>query len=134
MGGALLPGCASFGHNNAFPSPGADWQSFQGQLLYRNAAGKAIIGDVVIRRSQHGDFQLEFQSGPGFPLMRLWQSGDLARAEGVFARGAWQGSASKPPRHLKGWFKLRDRFANQAHPTHLAFDQNGEHFVFHFSS
>jgi len=131
LAAVLFPGCATT--NNSFPSPGADWKTFQGQLHYTSAAGKSIIGDVVIRRSPHGDFQLEFQSGPGFPLIRLWQSGEVARAEGVFARGAWQGSAAKPPQRLKSWFKLRDSFARQDHPTHLAINEGGDHFVFHFN-
>jgi hypothetical protein len=129
---ALLSGCQTA--RTSFPAPGADWQTFAGQLHYTSATGRSIIGDVVIRRSPHGDFQLEFASGPGFPLMRIWQSGEVARAEGALARGSWQGPANKPPKRLEGWFHLRETFAHQTHPRQLSANQGGEHFAFHFGN
>ncbi len=128
----LFSGCQTT--KSAFPTPTANWQTFQGQLHYTSAAGRSIIGDVVIRRSPHDDFQLEFSSGPGFPLLRLWQSGELARVEGALAHGAWQGSASKPPRHLHAWFRLRDTFAHQVNPRHVSATLAGERFDFHFGN
>lgn len=102
-----------------FGTPTADWQSYQGQMHYSNAAGdksKSVVGDVVVRRSPDGrEFQLQFSSGPGFPLLKLWQSGDDARAEGVFARGSWHGKyaagrGGNVPDALHNWLRLREVF------------------------
>ncbi len=127
---ALLPGCATT--NNAFPSPGANWQSYQGQLHYISAKGRSVIGDVVIRRSPQDDFQLEFQSGPGFPLIRVWESGSLARAEGALARGSWQGPPDKAPRPLRSWLQLRSSFSAPLQGDKLAVASGGDRFVFIF--
>lgn len=95
-----------------FTSPTAEWQSYQGQMHYSNAAGKSVVGEVVARRAPDGsEFQLQFSSGPGFPLLKLWQAGDHARAEGVLARGRWQGRSAKAPPALKNWVRLREVFA-----------------------
>lgn len=97
-----------------FSPPSADWQSYQGQMHFSNAAGDksiSVVGDVVVRRSPDGrEFQLQFSSGPGFPLLKLWQSGDDARAEGVFARGSWHGRSAKAPDALHNWLRLREVF------------------------
>lgn len=128
---ALLSGCQA---PLSFPAPAADWQTHTGQLHYRSAAGRSIIGDVVVRRSARGDFQLAFSSGPGFPLLRLWQSGEQARAEGALARGSWQGQAERAPAPLRGWLQLREVFAKRGAPTHAGtLALGGDQFTFHFS-
>ncbi len=131
--GAALPltGCQTA---SGFPQPAANWQTFQGQLRYSSGTtGKSVIGDVVIRRSPLGDFQLEFQSGPGFPLMRLYRSGDQVRTEGVLARGSWQGAAEKAPKPLLGWASLPTAFAGHQHKR-LDVTLAGDHFVFQFGN
>lgn len=139
-----------------FAAPTAAWQTYQGQLHYSNATtGRSIIGDVVVRRSPGGsDFQLQFSSGPGFPLLQLWQSGDNARVEGALARGKWQGRTGSAPERLRRWVQLKDVFAQLApgllelrgpgwtasaaytggQPEHceIAFAGGEERFVFHF--
>ncbi len=132
LGALSFSGCQTPG--SAFPQPAADWQTFQGQLQYTSSNGKSIVGDVVIRRSPHDDFQLSFQSGPGFPLLHLWQSRDRSRIEGVLAHGSWQGQTHNPPGHLRSWLRLRDTFAHQTHPQHVKVDLGGDHFVFHFGN
>lgn len=145
----MLLGCQT---PQAFPTPGADWTTHTGQLQYRSAEGRSVIGDVVLRSSPAGDFQLDFRSGPGFPLLRIWQSGASARAEGVFARGTWQGRAAVAPAPLHGWMQLRGLFASlparsssyqrppwrvnlvarEGRPERVEFNsaQTGERFVF----
>ncbi|HEV7404532.1 MAG TPA: hypothetical protein VGO11_16445 [Chthoniobacteraceae bacterium] len=104
-----LVGCQT---PTVFSPPTADWRSYQGQMHYSNAAGKSVVGEVVARRSPDGsEFQMQFSSGPGFPLLKLWQAGDNARAEGVFARGSWHGLSAKAPPALKNWVRVREVFA-----------------------
>lgn len=125
---AMLPGCQT---QLTFPTPAADWQTHTGQLQYRSATGRSVIGDVVVRRSARGDFQLAFSSGPGFPLLQLRQSGDLARAEGALARGSWQGRVANAPAPLHGWLALRKAFARQ--PPAGTLMLGGDQFTFPLS-
>lgn len=133
----LTPACQSpsgSGGASAFPTPAADWQTLSGQMQHVGLDGKSVIGDVVIRRSKQGDFQLSFASGPGFPLMRLWVSGTRGRAEGVMARRPWQGEVAKAPERLRGWFQLPKIFATKGHNRDLSVVEQGERFVFHFGA
>jgi hypothetical protein len=84
-------------------------------MHYANPGGRSVVGELVARRAPGGgEFQLEFSSGPGIPLLKLWQSGDTARAEGVFARGKWQGRTTAVPPALKSWVRLAEIFAQMA--------------------
>ena len=94
----------------AFPEPTAQWETHVGQLQ-STAAGKSVIGEVVVRRSGTENFQLSFSSGPGFPLLKLWASGESGRAEGVLARGQWQGLLSQAPSQLQSFTRLPEVFA-----------------------
>jgi hypothetical protein len=60
----LLPltGCETLRHQFASPEP--DWQSQVGQLQYRGPR-TSLIGDVLVRYSKQGDFELTFSKGPG---------------------------------------------------------------------
>ena len=126
----FFAGCQTVG---TFPSPGPDWQTYQGQLRYTSAKGKSVIGDVVIRRSPHDDFQLEFQSGPGFPLMRVWESGGLARVEGILSHGTWQGPVDHAPRGVQSWLGLRRSFATPPGSKKVSLEVAGDRFNFAFS-
>ncbi len=126
----LLAGCQT---PLAFPTPDAQWRTRVGQLQYVTPT-RSIIGDCVV--SRHGtDFQLDFRTGPGFPLLRLWSSGGKARAEGVIARGSWQGDPSHPPQKLVGFLKLPAALAAQNHTSRVTVNsaETGERFTFVFS-
>lgn len=125
--GTLFTGCQSIGGKSAaFPAPAAGWQTYTGQLFYRGANGKSVIGDVVIRRSAHGDFQLEFLSGPGVSLMRLQRSATALHLEGILARGSWNPPLNRVPAPLRGWSGLPAIFdaANRSHQA--AFSLEGD--------
>ena len=127
----LLTGCQT---PQSFPQPGAQWQTHVGQLQYVSGQS-SVIGDVVVRRLGSSEFQLDFQSGPGFPLMRLKQSGERARAEGVLARGVWQGDASRAPEQLQGWVKLRESLGRQPLRQRVTVSPApGERFAFAFAN
>ncbi|MEI6350651.1 MAG: hypothetical protein WCP06_06045 [Verrucomicrobiota bacterium] len=93
-----------------FPTPGPNWRTGVGQLQYVTPQ-RSVIGEAVVSHFDRTNFQLDFVAGPGVPLMRLRQSGDAARAEGMFARGSWQGTPARVPGRLKSWVALRDVFA-----------------------
>lgn len=94
-----------------FAEPAGEWQSWHGQLRY-SGKDRPIIGEVVVRRAAPDHFQLEFLSGPGFPLLKLRSDGTHAEAEGVFARGRWSGPADRVPAHLRGWLDLPKTFSS----------------------
>jgi len=78
-----------------------------GQLQYVTPQ-RSVIGDCVVSILHDDQFQLDFVAGPGFPLMKLRESGRMARAEGLFARGSWQGDIDQAPERLKSWLALRE--------------------------
>ncbi len=84
--------------------------TYHGQLRYSGAVNP-IIGEVIVRSATAEHLQIEFFSGPGFPLMRLRVGGDRGTAEGMIARGRWQGATEKAPAGIAGWFVLPEVFA-----------------------
>jgi hypothetical protein len=127
---ALLIGCQS---TAPFPRPDSTWQTRIGQLQYATAR-RSVIGECIVSRGSARDFQLDFHTGPGFALLRLWRSGDHVRAEGVLARGSWEGNANRAPQHLAGWVKMAGDFPrNAGRQTSLSSPKTGERFVFVFA-
>ena len=117
---ALLSGCQT---PHQFATPDKSWKTHIGQLKYSDAK-RTLIGDVVVQQRGEQEFQLEFQKAGGIPLLTLREDATTARAEGLFARGSWQGAPSAAPRHLRNWVALRAAFL---HPRPLALkagDQN----------
>lgn len=115
-----LAGCQA---PHQFATPDRTWKTHIGQLKYRDAQ-RTLIGDVVVQQRGEQEFQLEFQKAGGIPLLTLRADATTARAEGLFARGSWQGAPSAAPRHLRSWVWLRTAFR---HPQPLAIkagDQN----------
>jgi len=119
-----------------FAEPTREWHSWVGQLqyVYNN---RALTGDITVQWFDRRNFQLEYTSGPGFPLLRVWREGAIARAEGVLARGAWEGRVQSAPSQLRNWFQLGDKFAAvspKQQRANFVFPQTGERFSFHFGS
>src|SRR6202011_2511369 len=67
-----------------FAEPARDWQTRTGQLLYRTAK-TTVIGDVVVRFSKAGDFELTFSKGPGVTLLVVRQDAGFAEINGPLA-------------------------------------------------
>jgi hypothetical protein len=123
-----LTSCSSLSpHPFAQPSP--DWESRVGQLQYRGPK-MSLIGEVLVRFSKRGDFELTFTKGPGVALFVLRQDNIFAHAEGPLARGRWSGPITQAPVRLRGWLSLRD----QLHSTAKSLKQQvgDETFVFQF--
>ena len=102
----LLVGCAT---PHEFATPDVSWKTHTGQLKYTSGE-RVLVGEVVVSRRGASDFQIEFQKGGGLPMLRLRMDSTTARAEGLFARGSWQGSPDVAPKTLRGWIGLREAF------------------------
>ena len=142
---ALLSACQT---PHQFVAPDTAWNTHIGQLKYSDAR-RTLIGDVVVQQRGTQDFQLDFQKAGGFPLLALREDAATARAEGLLARGSWQGAAARAPKHLRNWVALREAFLHPASGTTwkgeakstdgalgllaLTFPADGQRFVFQFS-
>jgi hypothetical protein len=100
-----LTSCETLRHQ--FASPERDWQSQIGQLQYRGPR-ISLIGDVLVRYSKQGDFELTFTKGPGVTLLTVRQDDKFVRVSGPLARGSWSGSPAEAPARLRGWVSLRE--------------------------
>ncbi len=83
------------------------WESRVGQLQYRSLK-TTLIGDVLVRYSATGDFELTFSKGPGLTLLSVRQNDKFVRVSGPLARGSWSGAPQNAPVHLRGWVALRE--------------------------
>lgn len=99
-----LTSCQTLRHQFASPEP--DWQSRAGQLQYRGPK-TSLIGEVLIRYSSDGDFELTFSKGPGVILLTVRQDDKFVRVSGPLARGSWSGPPNETPARLRGWVSLR---------------------------
>ncbi len=99
-----LTSCAGYRHQLATPTP--QWQSRVGQLQYRGPK-TSLIGEVIVRYSQAGDFELIFSKGPGVTLLTVRQDNQFVRVSGPLARGSWSGPPNEAPQRLRGWASLR---------------------------
>jgi hypothetical protein len=125
-----LTGCATTS-THQFAELKADWQTRTGQLLYRNPKA-TMIGDVVVRFSKAGDFELTFSKGPGVNLLFLRQDAGFAEVKGPLTGRGWSGSVDRAPQQLRGWLGLRDKIVH-AQDRHLVQQVSGsETFVFRF--
>ncbi|HEX4638620.1 MAG TPA: hypothetical protein VH170_03960 [Chthoniobacterales bacterium] len=126
----LLSGCATTS-THQFAEPKGDWQTRTGQLMYHSAR-RTVIGDVVIRTSSTGDFELTFSKGPGVNLFVLRQDEQFAEVKGAMANRGWAGPIERAPEQLRGWLELRDAI-NHSKDRHLLRHKSGsETFVFRF--
>ncbi|CAN5382932.1 hypothetical protein BH20VER3_BH20VER3_10300 [soil metagenome] len=99
-----LTSCQTLRHQFAAPEP--DWQSRIGQLQYRGPK-TSLVGEVLVRYSSQGDFELTFSKGPGVTLLTVRQDDKFVRVSGPLARGSWSGQPNETPARLRGWVSLR---------------------------
>lgn len=122
-----LTGCAT----HQFTEPTRDWQSRNGQLLYRTK-NTTLIGEVLVRFSNAGEFELTFSKGPGVTLLTLKQDATFANVRGGLARGAWSGPIANAPARLRPWLQLRDQLAKAPKQNSVRYSSGGETFIFRF--
>ena len=124
-----LTSCATSGHR--FAEPSADWQSRSGQLLYHSEK-MTLIGEVLVRSSSKGDFELTFTKGPGVTLLMVRQDAGFVRVSGPLARGSWSGTPASAPSRLRGWVELRDVLTKSGGKSAVEHRANGDTFRFRF--
>jgi hypothetical protein len=125
-----LTSCATVSRHQ-FAEPTAAWQTRSGQLLYR-AANTTLIGEVVVRSSSTGEFELTFSKGPGITLLSLREDATFAEAKGPLAGPGWSGKIGNAPKQLRGWLELRDQIT-RSQDRHLVRHSSGaETFLFRF--
>jgi hypothetical protein len=124
---SCLTGCAT----HQFTEPTRDWQSRNGQLLYRTKS-TTLIGEVLVRFSTAGEFELTFSKGPGVTLLTLKQDAIFAQVRGGLARGGWSGPIANAPPRLRGWLQLRDELAKAPKENPVRYSSGGETFIFRF--
>jgi hypothetical protein len=114
-----------------FSEPTADLHTETGQLMYRTAT-TTLIGDVIVRFSKAGDFELTLSKGPGVVLLSLRQDAGFAEVKGPFARGGWSGPVERAPQQLRGWLGLRDKLVHSQNRQSVRYVAGNETFVFRF--
>jgi hypothetical protein len=122
-----LAGCAT----HQFATPATDWKARSGQLLYHGHK-TTLIGEVLVRFSNRGDFELTFTKGPGVTLLTVRQDPSFVRVSGPLARGSWSGSPAQAPQRLRGWVELRDVLMKSGDQLSVRHSAAGETFTFHF--
>jgi len=125
-----LPSCATTS-SHQFAESAGDWQMRSGQLLYRNAK-TMLIGEVLIRYSKNGDFELTFSKGAGVTLLALRQDSSFAEIKGPLVRGGWSGQVEQAPQRLRGWLDLRDKLIRAQDRHAVRYAAGAETFLFRF--
>ena len=125
-----ITSCATISHHE-FSDPGAEWQTKNGQLMYR-APNTTLIGEALVRFSKTGDFELTVSKGPGITLLSLRQDSNFAEVKGGLARQGWSGPVAQAPSQLRGWLGLRDQFLRAPDRKTLRYSADNETFLFQF--
>lgn len=125
----VLPGCETVRHQ--FAGPALDWQARSGQLLYRGKR-TSLIGEVLVRFSKAGEFELTFSKGPGVTLLDIHQNANFFRVKGPLAGVSWSGSIANAPPRLRGWLQLREKLIALGDKPTLTHSFGGETFTFRF--
>jgi hypothetical protein len=122
--------CATISHHE-FSEPFAGWQTISGQLMYR-APNTTLIGEVLVRFSKTGDFELTLSKGPGITLLSLRQDATFAEVKGGLAGHGWSGRVDQAPSQLRSWLGLRDQFFHTPNRKTMRYAAGNETFVFRF--
>jgi hypothetical protein len=121
--------CATTSHHE-FSEPAGNWQTRSGQLMYRTVT-TTLTGDVLVRFSKSGDFELMFSKGPGVTLLSLRQDASFAEVKGPFAKAGWSGPIDQAPKPLRGWLGLRDKLIHSRDQS-VGYTAGNETFLFRF--
>ncbi len=125
-----LTSCATISRH-MFVEPTSAWQARSGQLLYRNAK-TTLTGEVLVRFSKNGDFELTFSKGPGITVLVLRQNTRFAELKGPLAGRGWSGPIDRAPQQLHGWLGLRDKLIGAPHQQSIRYSMRAEEFLFQF--
>ena len=123
----ILSSCAI----HQFAPPSRTWTARNGQLSYRGKK-TSLIGEVFIRYSNRGDFELTFSKGPGVTLLVMRTDPTFARVQGPLARIPWSGPLEKPPARASGWLALRQEILRNPENRIVRVNEGSETFVLRF--
>lgn len=100
-----------------------------------------LMGDVLVRFSKSGDFELSLSKGP-VTLLTLRQDASFAEVKGPFSKGGWSGPVEQAPKPLRAWLGLRDKLIHslatgRVRPTggqdrSVRYTADNETFLFRF--
>jgi hypothetical protein len=124
----VFAGCGTI---HQFVGPAKDWQARNGQLLYHGKR-TTLIGEVLVRFSKTGDFELTFTKGPGVTLLEIRQDAQFFNVRGPLAGVGWSGTTAHAPPRLRGWLQLRDKLIALGDKPSLTHSYRGETFTFRF--
>ena len=124
----VFSGCGTI---HKFIGPAPDWQARSGQLLYKGKR-TTLIGEVLVRFSKAGDFELTFTKGPGVILLEIRQDANFFNVRGPLAGVKWSGSTANAPAHLRGWLQLREKLMALGDKPSLTHTYRSEKFTFRF--
>jgi hypothetical protein len=99
--------------------------------MYRTA-NTTLTGDVLVRFSKSGDFELIFSKGPGITLLSLRQDATFAKVKGPFAKTSWSGPVEQAPKPLRGWLGLRNKVIHSRDKS-VRYTLGNETFLFRFN-
>ena len=125
----MLSSCSTVS-NHQFAAPSNDWQTRNGQLLYR-APQRTLIGEVIVRTSKSGDLELTFSKG-GLTLLTLRQDATTAEMKGALAGPGWAGPVANAPGKLRGWLGLREKLLQAGSARTVQHAAGSETFILHF--
>ena len=125
-----LTSCATASRHQ-FAEATPDWQVRSGQLSYR-APKMTLIGDILIRFSKSGDFELTFSKGPGVTLLMIRQDSSFAEVKGPLARNGWSGPIDRAPQQLRGWLGVREKLIGSQDRQSVRYIAGNETFLFRF--
>jgi hypothetical protein len=131
LGGVIALTSCAFLSNHHFTLPGRDWQSRSGQLMYRTAK-TTVVGDVLVRYSKSGNFELTFSKGPGVNLFTIEQDATNAQVKSSLRHLSWSGPVDRAPRQLRGWLSLREKILAAPDAPVIRQTTGSETFVFRF--
>ncbi|PZR74495.1 MAG: hypothetical protein DLM52_09345 [Chthoniobacterales bacterium] len=123
----LLAGCAI----HQFAQPSREWTTRNGQLLYHGKK-RVIIGEVLVRFSNHGDFELTFTKGPGVSMLTMHTDPQFARVQGLLVGLPWSGPIAQPPARARGWLALREEILRNPRGQTFRARAGDESFIVRF--
>ena len=91
-----------------------------------------IAGDVLVRFSKNGDYELTFSKGPGVNLFTIQQDQTYAHVTSSLTHLSWSGRVDTAPRQLQGWLSLREKLISSPEQRVVRQSVGEETFVFRF--
>src|SRR6266496_6577097 len=123
----ILSSCAI----HQFTPPSRTWTARNGQLSYHGKK-TSLIGEVFVRYSTRGDFELTFSKGPGVTLLVMRTDPAFARVQGPLARIPWSGPLQQPAARASGWLALRQEILRNPQKRIVRVSEGSETFVLRF--